>query len=235
MSAPPGRRLRSVPAIAGASLVLGVATTAGMYAAQTSSGPVVRPYSSTGLRGMPGPGMAGPGMTGHYPATVPSCDAPSLPGAVVDITLTDMGPMMGPAGMHPDGTGQYRWPRRAMMGMMRVVPAQSTVPAGQVSFRVLNAGWIPHELVVLALPQGQGPGQRTIGGDGKVDEGGSFGEASRTCGAGAADEASSDDGIAPGEKGWTTTTLSPGRYELICNYAGHYGAGMYSTLGVTPR
>jgi uncharacterized cupredoxin-like copper-binding protein len=34
-------------------------------------------------------------------------------------------------------------------------------------------------------------------------------------------------------KGWTTITLPPGRYELICNIAGHYGAGMYTELDVT--
>lgn len=213
MSASPGRRLWPVLAVAAASLVLGVATTAGLYAAQTSSGPVA----------------------GHYPATVTSCDAPSLPGAVVDVTLTDMGPMMGPGMMHPDATDQSRWPRRGMMGMMRVLVAQRSVPAGEVSFRVLNAGWMPHELVVLPLPQGQGPGHRTIGSDGTVDEAGNVGEASRTCGAGAGDEASTEAGIAPGESGWTTITLPPGRYELLCNFAGHYGAGMFSVLDVTPR
>jgi uncharacterized cupredoxin-like copper-binding protein len=39
-------------------------------------------------------------------------------------------------------------------------------------------------------------------------------------------------GIA-GTTGWTTTTLPPGHYELICNIAGHYGAGMYTELDVT--
>ena len=71
------------------------------------------------------------------------------------------------------------------------------------------------------------------GPDGKVDEAGSLGEASRTCGADRGDEQSSDYGIAPGTSGWTTLTLPPGRYELICNIAGHYGAGMYAVLDVT--
>lgn len=31
---------------------------------------------------------------------------------------------------------------------------------------------------------------------------------------------------------WTTVTLAPGRYELVCSLPGHYGAGMYSELDV---
>ncbi len=31
----------------------------------------------------------------------------------------------------------------------------------------------------------------------------------------------------------TTLTLTPGRYELLCNIAGHYGSGMYTELDVT--
>ena len=113
------------------------------------------------------------------------------------------------------------------MGMMRIYLNPATVAAGQMSFRALNTGWLNHELVVLPLAQGQFPGQRLIGPDGRVDESGSLGEASRTCGEG------DGDGIAPGTTGWTTITLAPGRYELICNIAGHYAAGMYTELDVT--
>lgn len=164
-----------------------------------------------------------------------SCAAPALSGTVVDVTLTDMGGMMGRGmmGNGPYGPGAnnngYPWPGR---GMMRVFVSPSTVPAGQVSLRVRNKGALTHEVVVLPLPQGQFPGQRVSGPDGKVDESGSLGEASRTCGA--------DDGmdiapygIAAGASGWTTITLPPGRYELICNIAGHYWAGMYTELDVT--
>jgi len=158
---------------------------------------------------------------------------------VVDITLTDMGGMMEPGMMEPGwsgayGPGQngYQWPRMGMMGMMRIFPNPATVAAGQVSLRALNTGWLNHELVVLPLAQGQFPGQRVIGSDGKVDEAGSRGEASRTCGADKGDEQSNNYGIAPGTTGWTTITLPPGRYELICNIAGHYGAGMYAALDV---
>jgi uncharacterized cupredoxin-like copper-binding protein len=169
-------------------------------------------------------------MMGRYPATEPSCAAPALPGTVVDVTLTDMGGMMGPGWNRPNDQRQYgyQWP----MGMDRIVADPPTVSASQVSFRALNTGWLNHELVVLPLPQGKSPGQRIIGSDSKADEAGSLGEASRSSGADNGDEQSSNSGIAPGTTGWTTVTLPPGRYELICNIAGHYGAGMYTELDV---
>ena len=46
------------------------------------------------------------------------------------------------------------------------------------------------------------------------------------CGAG------SGEGVAPGASSWVTLTLAPGRYELVCNFPGHYAAGMYTQLTV---
>ncbi len=179
-----------------------------------------------------GPGMMGPGRS---PA-VPSCAAPALPGNVIDVTLADMRGMMGRGGMiGPGWNGQYGpGMGMGMMGMMRILINPATVPPGQVSFRVTNAGALNHELVVLPLAKGQYPGQRAIGPDGKVDEAGSLGEASRTCGADRGDDNPSNMGIAPGASGWTTVTLTPGRYELICNITGHYWTGMYAELDVSP-
>ncbi len=236
-------RLWPVLAIAFASLVLGIGATAAIYAA---NGPYPTNPGTWGP-GMTGPGMMGPGQwgpgmmgPGRSPAT-PSCAAPALPGTVVDVTLTDMHGMMGPGMMGPGwngpyGPGQngYRGPGMGMMGMMRILINPATVPPGRVSFRAVNTGALPHELVVLTLAKGQYPGQRAIGPDGKVDEAGSLGEASRTCGADRGDENASNYGIAPGTSGWTTVTLAPGRYELICNIAGHYWTGMYAELDVSP-
>ena len=101
-----------------------------------------------------------------------------------------------------------------------------------MSLRVLNAGFVNHELVVIPLARGQFSGQRPVGWDGKVDEAGSLGEASRTCGPDEGDEQTGNPGIAPGTTGWTTIKLPPGRYELVCNIAGHYAAGMYAELDV---
>jgi uncharacterized cupredoxin-like copper-binding protein len=115
-----------------------------------------------------------------------------------------------------------------MGGMMRIFITPRNVPHGTVSIRVINTGALTHELVVLPLPARQDIGQRPIAADGTVDEAGSLGEASRTCGAGPGD------GIVAGAAGWTTLTLGPGRYELVCNLPGHYAARMYTELDITP-
>lgn len=187
-------------------------------------------FGVTGLLGVAG-------ALPRPPESPVACTPPALAGTVVDVSLTDMGAMMGGmmgGGMMGNGP-MMQWPHlgaMGAMGMMRLVDNPSAVPAGQVSLRVTNTGTINHEVVVLPLAAGQSVGQRTIGADGKVDEAGSLGEASRTCGAGEGME-SADPGIAPGSSGWTTLDLKPGRYELLCNIAGHYGAGMYTQLTVT--
>jgi uncharacterized cupredoxin-like copper-binding protein len=113
-----------------------------------------------------------------------------------------------------------------MGGTMRVVTNRQRVPAGKVSFRVGNAGTLVHELVILPLNSGAAVGQRPVGADNRVDEAGSLGEASSTCGEAAGD------GTAPGTFSWVTVDLLPGDYELVCNLAGHYAAGMYTRLHV---
>ena len=114
-------------------------------------------------------------------------------------------------------------PRGARM-RLRAIPA--TVAAGQVSLVASNRGWRTHELVVLPLNAGGSAGQRLPDSQGRVDESGSLGEASSSCGA---DEG---DGIRAGTVGWTTVTLAPGRYELVCNLRNHYAKGMYQALTV---
>jgi uncharacterized cupredoxin-like copper-binding protein len=156
----------------------------------------------------PAPVFARWPMSGVGPGNV-RCEPGALPGSVVDVVLSDM-----PGGMMTGGR------------MMRVSVDPSSVPAGDVSFRVVNAGMMAHELVVLPLPA-SGAGTRAVGADGRVDETASVGEASRSCGEG------EGDGIAPGATGWVTLQLDPGRYELLCNLPGHYAAGMYAELAVT--
>jgi uncharacterized cupredoxin-like copper-binding protein len=152
-----------------------------------------------------------------------------LPGTTVSVQLVDMGSAMRRGGMMGGSggmMGQGEW-RHFAHGMMRVLASAGTVPAGTVSVAVTNAGYLTHELVVLPLAAGQQPGTRSIGGDGKVDEAGSLGEASASCAAGAGD------GIAAGSAGWMSLHLSAGRYELVCNLPGHYAGGMYAELDVT--
>ena len=147
-------------------------------------------------------------VNGAYGAI--SCSAPTLPGTTVDVQVTDAGDMM-----------MSQAPMRATL-----VANPSRAKAGRVSFLVTNTGGLVHELVVLPLTA-DGPGTRPTGTDGKIDESQSLGEASRSCGAG------TGDGISPGATGWTTVTLKPGRYELVCDQPWHYTAGMFDVLTVS--
>lgn len=157
--------------------------------------------------------MMSGGSRYHYSAL--TCSAPSaLPGRTVRVTLEDMGmtKMMGgtaPMGVH-----------------MRLSASPATVRAGQVSLVASNLGWRTHELVILPLSNGAAAGRRVFGADGKVDEAGSIGEASRSCAAG------TGEGITSGSVGWITLTLAPGRYELVCNLRNHYADGMHQQLVV---
>ena len=155
----------------------------------------------------PGPG---------YQASQLSCSAPtSLPGQTVAVTVADMGMMAPMGGDAPMGS------------QMTLHATPSTVPAGQVSFVVSNLGWRTHEMVILPLAPRTPAGRLVPAADGKVDEATSLGEVSKSCGPG------TGDGITYGNVGWTTITLSPGRYELVCNLTNHYANGMYQELDVT--
>jgi uncharacterized cupredoxin-like copper-binding protein len=142
------------------------------------------------------------------------CSAPALSGSVVDVSLMTM----------MDGQRMGGW---MTGGSMRLVTSTDHAAAGTVSFRVVNMGTLVHELVVLPLPAGQSVGDRVPTSDGRVDETGSLGEASNSCAAGAGT------GLGPGTIGWVTLQLPPGNYELICNFAGHYAAGMHAELTVS--
>jgi hypothetical protein len=189
--------------------------------------------STVGVAAASGTFAATPTPTLTATATGPTsdCSVPSLPGTVVDVTLTDMGGRM----TGTDGSWGGRMPGGMMGGpmmsghgaagaMMRVLVTPDAAAVGTVSLRVRNTGWMTHELVILPLSDGAAVGQRGVGGDGRVDETGSVGEVSRSCGAGAGD------GLAAGSTGWTTLQLPAGRYELVCNLPGHYAAGMRALL-----
>lgn len=160
-----------------------------------------------------GPGMMGGDSGYHYSRL--ACAAPTLPGTTVQVTLADMGMTQMMGGTAPMG---------AQM-MLRAAPV--AVPTGAVSFVTSNMGWRTHELVVLPLADGATVGRRVPGGDGRIDEADSAGEASAGCAAGAGD------GIGSGQVGWVTMTLTPGRYELLCNLPNHYADGMYAELLVS--
>ena len=161
-----------------------------------------------------GTGRMGGGGSYHF--TRLTCSPPrSLPGHIINVTLGDMGMTQMMRGTAPHGAHM----------MLRTSAA--TVPAGQISLVASNRGWRTHELVILKLAAGAAAGQRVPASDGKVAETGSLGEASHSCGSG------TGDGITSGTVSWTTLTLPPGRYELICNQPNHYADGMRTKLLVT--
>jgi uncharacterized cupredoxin-like copper-binding protein len=95
--------------------------------------------------------------------------------------------------------------------------APPTVPAGEVSFEVHNAGQIPHELVIIKTDTD--PAQFPVSG-GKVDEeavGELIGEVEE---------------FPAGETETGTFGLQPGTYALICNIAAHHEQGMHAQLVV---
>ncbi|WP_407343460.1 sulfocyanin-like copper-binding protein [Pengzhenrongella phosphoraccumulans] len=162
-----------------------------------------------------GTSMMGSGFGGLGHPSVAAESAPDLPGAVVRISLVDMGgPMMGGSTSAPGG-------------VMHLSADRTRVATGTVSFLVTNNGRIDHELVILPLSDGQTAGNEVVGDDNRIEESGSLGEASNTDGEG------TGTGIRPGTSGWVTLNLAPGHYELVCNLAGHYAAGMYTDLTVT--
>ncbi len=215
------------------NLKVGLAAAAAVVA--LAGGSTVALAAATG--GLGNGGLpAGYGPLAGRGGSASSCTAPSLPGQSVDITVSDMGGgyggMMGGRGQGgmmggASGTANGGAWGAMMRGTMSVQASPTSVTAGTVSLKVANNGSLTHELVVLPLAEGAQPGQRPIASDGRVGEDGSLGEASNTC---AADDG---DGIAAGSYGWTTLTLEPGRYEIVCNLPGHYAAGMYAELDVT--
>ena len=193
--------------------VLVVAVMALVASAAVAFGLIDRPSTDTSSRGSMMSGGASP--SGSRPVPSSSSAAPKASGTVVNISLTDSGGPMGEGNgpMHP--------------GAMGLSADLTTVPHGTMSFVVTNAGAVKHEMVILPMTDSQVAGARPFGGDAKVDETGSLGEASNSGGVGAGE------GIAPGASSRVTVTLAPGRYELVCNLMGHYVSGMYRQLTVT--
>lgn len=192
----------ALTAITASLLLAGCGSTA-----MSAAGPMAS--SPNGSGGM----MGGADQAYHYSTSTCSAPAP-LPGNTVRVVLADMGMTQMMGGDAPMGA------------RMTLAPTPSTVAAGAVSLVAQNLGWRVHELVVLPLVGGAVAGHLVPGADGKVDEAGSLGEVSASCAAGAGQ------GIASGAAGWTTLTLAPGRYELVCNLKNHYANGMYHELDV---
>ena len=96
----------------------------------------------------------------------------------------------------------------------------SEAVAGDVKFTMENAGTIPHEFIVVKTDFE--PGKIPLGKDNRFDEAGE--------GVEAVGEIPEWD---PGTTGTVTLKLEPGKYQLLCNIAGHYKNGMYVPFTVS--
>ncbi len=92
--------------------------------------------------------------------------------------------------------------------------------AGDVKFTIENQGTIPHEFIIVKTDFA--PGKIPLGPDNRFNEDGDGvfvpGEISEW---------------QPGTTGTVTLKLDPGKYQLLCNIAGHYANGMYTQLTVS--
>ena len=102
----------------------------------------------------------------------------------------------------------------------KIVADHKTIKAGEITFTVTNKGTLNHELLVIRtdLPLGGIP----IGADNKFKE-----DDPKATNVGESGEY---------EVGLTKTfkvTLTPGKYQLVCNIANHYKNGMHIAFTVT--
>jgi uncharacterized cupredoxin-like copper-binding protein len=104
---------------------------------------------------------------------------------------------------------------------MGVTIYQHTIKAGPVNFEVKNnSEKTIHEMLVLPVKDINTPLQY-INNENRLDE-------SKTNSLGEVSE------LDPGKSGTLTLDLKPGKYLLTCNVPGHYMAGMWTLLTVTP-
>ncbi|WP_246686907.1 sulfocyanin-like copper-binding protein [Mesorhizobium sp. B2-4-19] len=107
---------------------------------------------------------------------------------------------------------------KATMGMKA---SPGAVKAGEVTFNVKNDSKdTVHEMIVMYLAD---PGKPLpyLDAENRVDEdkAGDKGEVSE---------------LDPGKSGTLTVELKAGKYLLVCNVPGHYGAGMWAEFTVDP-
>jgi uncharacterized cupredoxin-like copper-binding protein len=102
----------------------------------------------------------------------------------------------------------------------KVVPAETTAAAGELTFNVTNEAEQKHEFVIFKTDLD--PASLPLDTDGNVDEEGE--------GVTHIDEIGGIDG---GASSSLTVTLDAGSYVFICNLPGHYQQGMHEAFTVT--
>jgi uncharacterized cupredoxin-like copper-binding protein len=135
---------------------------------------------------------------------------------VVAVDLWDKGASMEvPTGLAYASPGMDM--AKATMGIKL---SRESAPAGIVTFKVTNSSKDTiHEMIVMYLEDAT-KALPYLDAENRVDEdkSGDKGEVSE---------------LDPGKSGALTVALQPGKYLLICNVPGHYGAGMWTEFDVT--
>lgn len=123
----------------------------------------------------------------------------------------------------PSGSGVTFSPNNAVVRVIQTAGFKmkvdhSEVPAGKVTFMVVNEDVIDHEVVILKTDKDPSK-LGLLTGQGKVDEQG-------------AGENVGEVEVEAGATGAATFDLQPGKYVLICNVVSHYAAGMFAPFEV---
>jgi len=98
---------------------------------------------------------------------------------------------------------------------MSISPTLVRLNQGTVAFHVKNTGAVSHEFVVLRTSVAA---SKLAVSSGKASETGHVGEIGN---------------LSPGASKTLRLKLTKGHYDLICNVAGHYQAGMHASLVVS--
>ncbi len=119
-------------------------------------------------------------------------------------------------------TGAAQTPGNAVVRVTEVAMTMkldtTVVPAGKVTFLVVNQDKVIHEAVLLKTDKSP-EALVMLAGESKVDEA-------------ALAENVGEVEVEAGTTGAVTIDLTPGKYVLICNMVDHYKAGMYSAFEV---
>jgi uncharacterized cupredoxin-like copper-binding protein len=144
------------------------------------------------------------------------CATFAIADTTIHVTLSDMGGTLDfskPQDLGMGGHGDRSHP------MVMLMADKTSVPAGKVTFAVVNQSKeTQHEMILMPLDVDK-PGIKFVSSENRVDEDepGSLGEVSE---------------LDPGKTGNLTRTLEPGNYLLFCNIPGHYDAGMWTKIKV---
>ena len=172
-----------------------------------------QPTPAASSTALPTPTASSTALPTPSPTAVPASSPPPQPSAAPSSAPTSA-PSAGPIGVPPSGTAIYvsEWS----------VGLPTSMLAGQVNFSITNIGTIQHELLVFRtdLP----PSAVPVDSQGNIIENGP-----------GLTLISRGDKIDPGKTQTRTVDLTqPGTYLFVCNLPGHYKAGMFRVVTVTP-